>query len=118
MKKLAINTGAPRNVVGHVISGAVASGIVAGSLNYARYKKGEQNKKEAVSNTAKMTLIGAISTSCAVAATNCLGQGQIFKMLGIISAGAAGLYAIEKADEKNTNQKSDLIQNLGESNEI
>ena len=29
-----INTGTPRNVLGHVISGAIASAVISGAINY------------------------------------------------------------------------------------
>ena len=36
IKDLTINTGTPRNVLGHVISGAIASAVVSGALNYKK----------------------------------------------------------------------------------
>ena len=44
LNKLAINTGAPRNVAGHFISGAIASSIVSGALNYRKYQKSRNFK--------------------------------------------------------------------------
>ena len=34
-----INTGTPRNVLGHVISGAIASAVISGAINYKKYQK-------------------------------------------------------------------------------
>ena len=36
MKDLTINTGTPRNVLGHVISGAIASAVVSSAINYKK----------------------------------------------------------------------------------
>ena len=36
MKEIVIDTGTPRNVLGHVISGAVASAVVSGAINYKK----------------------------------------------------------------------------------
>ena len=42
---LAINTGDPRNVTGHIVSGSLAAGALAAGINYNKYKKGEMGKK-------------------------------------------------------------------------
>ena len=36
MKEIVIDTGAPRNVLGHVISGAIASAVISGAINYKK----------------------------------------------------------------------------------
>ena len=36
MKDLTINTGTPRNVLGHVVSGAVAAAVVSGAIDYKK----------------------------------------------------------------------------------
>jgi len=95
---LAINTGAPRNVTGHVVSGALASGALAGALNYDKFKKEQMSKEEAVQNTLKLSVQGGIATGSAIAAANYLGQGNVFGMLTAVSIGAMGVYAREKVN--------------------
>ena len=41
MKEITIDTGAPRNVLGHVISGAIASAVVSGAINYKKVQSRE-----------------------------------------------------------------------------
>ena len=45
MKEITIDTGAPRNVLGHVISGAIASAVVSGAINYKKFKVEKFQKK-------------------------------------------------------------------------
>ena len=45
MKDIVINTGAQRNVLGHVISGAIASAVISGAINYKKVKANEVEKK-------------------------------------------------------------------------
>jgi len=96
---LSINTGAPRNVVGHVVSGSLAAGAVAVALNYDKYKKGEIEKREAINDSIKLTAQGGIATGSAIAAANYLGKGSILNMFTAISVGIAGVYAVEKVNE-------------------
>jgi len=97
---LAIDTGTPRNVTGHVISGALASGALAGALNYDKFKKEQLSQQEAVQNTIKLSVQGGIATGSAIAAANYIGQGNILGMLSAISIGAMGVYATEKVSEQ------------------
>lgn len=48
-----INTGTPRNVLGHVISGAIASAVISGAINYKKYQNGQIKKCEAIKDTTK-----------------------------------------------------------------
>jgi hypothetical protein len=95
-----IDTGEPRNVTGHVVSGALAAGAVAGAMNYNAYKKGEMSKEKAISDSMKLSVQGGIATGSAVAAANYLGQGNIMGMLTAISVGAMGVYGVQVASEK------------------
>jgi len=110
--KLAIDTGAPRSVTGHVVSGALAAGALAAALNYNKYKKGEIAKKEAVKDSLKLSAQGGIATGSAIAAANYVGQGNIFGMLTAVSVGAMGVYAIEKVNEKICQARQ--LEELGE----
>ena len=51
-----INTGTPRNVLGHVISGAIASAVISGAINYKKYQNGQIKKCEAIKDTTKKQL--------------------------------------------------------------
>ncbi len=97
---LAIDMGAPRDVAGHVVSGALASGALAGALNYDKFKKEQMSKQQAIQNTLKLSVQGGIATGSAIAAANYLGQGNIFGMLSAVSIGAMGVYATEKVSEQ------------------
>ena len=101
MKDLTINTGTPRNVLGHVISGAIASAVVSGALNYKKAQSRQITKKDAIKDTIKRTSQGAIATGSAIATANYLGQkGGLFKALTAASIGMMGIYAIEVIEEK------------------
>ncbi|RXK11705.1 hypothetical protein CP965_13130 [Halarcobacter mediterraneus] len=96
-----INTGEPRNVVGHIVSGAVASAIISGTINYKKAKEEKISSKEAVKDTVKRTSQGAIATGAAIATANYLGQRNgFFKALTAASVGMAGIYAVELLDDK------------------
>ena len=98
---MTINTGEPRNVVGHAVSGALASGIVASAMNYNQYKQEKMSKEAAIKNSLKLTLQGGIVTASAIAASNHLGKSNIVGMLTAISIGAMGVYGVEKLYEKS-----------------
>ncbi len=109
MNSIVINTGEPRNVLGHIVSGAVASGIISGAINYKKLKENEISSTEAIKDTVKVTSQGAIATGAAIATANYVGQPNgVFKALAAAAIGVAGVYAVEKLDEK-INDK-DLIE--------
>ena len=95
-----LNMGEPRNVRGHVVSGALAAGMVASAMNYDRYQKATLSKEDAIKNTLKLSIQGGIATGSAIAAANYLGRGSLFGMLSAISIGIAGIYGVEKLYEK------------------
>lgn len=101
MKEIVIDTGTPRNVLGHVISGAVASAVISGAINYKKAQSRQITKNEAIKDTIKRTSQGAIATGTAIATANYLGQkGGLFKALTAASIGMMGIYAIEVIEEK------------------
>ena len=101
MKEIVIDTGTPRNVLGHVISGAIASAVVSGAINYKKAQNKQITKKEAIKDTIKRTSQGAIATGSAIATANYLGQkGGLLKAATALSIGMAGIYAIEVIEEK------------------
>ncbi len=100
MNQPIINTGEPRNVLGHIVSGAVASALVSGTINYKKVKEAEVSTQEAIKDTVKRTSQGAIATGAAIATANYLGQkGGLFKALTAASVGMAGIYALEVIDD-------------------
>ena len=94
--KMTINTGSPRSVTGNMISGALAAGMVATALSYAKYKKAEFSKEEAIKQSLKLTLQGGLATGSAIAAANALGRSSWLGVLGSLSVGIAGIYGVEK----------------------
>ena len=101
MKEIVIDTGTPRNVLGHVISGAIASAVVSGAINYKKAQNRQITKKEAIKDTIKRTSQGAIATGSAIPNANNLGQkGGLLKAATALSIGMAGIYAIEVIEEK------------------
>ncbi|MBU3015816.1 hypothetical protein KO488_13695 [Poseidonibacter lekithochrous] len=101
MNQPLINTGAPRNVLGHVVSGAVASAIVSGTINYKKLQERKISPNDAIKDTVKRTSQGAIATGSAIATANYIGQkGGLFKALTAASIGMAGIYALELIDNK------------------
>jgi hypothetical protein len=101
MNEPLINTGAPRNVLGHIVSGAVASALISGTINYKKYKNDEVSYNEALTDTVKRTSQGAIATGAAIATANYIGQkGGLFKALTAASIGMTGIYALELIDDK------------------
>lgn len=106
-----INTGDPRNVVGHVISGAIASAIVSGTLNYKKTMQRKMSTKDAIKDTVKITTQGGIATGSAIAAANYIGQPNGWmKALTAVSVGMAGIYAVEILDEKLSQTYDELPQ--------
>eukprot|EP01155_Anaeramoeba_flamelloides_P032647 Anaeramoba_flamelloidesa94143_119.p4 GENE.a94143_119~~a94143_119.p4 ORF type:complete len:125 (-),score=31.27 a94143_119:930-1304(-) len=107
-----VNTGEPRNVLGHIVSGAVASAIVSGTINYKKLKEEKIEAKDALKDTVKKTSQGAVATGAAIATANYLGQkGGFLKAMTAVSIGMAGIYAIEIIDEKLQEKESIAIEN-------
>lgn len=101
MREIVIDTGMPRNVLGHVISGAIASAVISGAINYKKAQNREITKNEAIKDTIKRTSQGAIATGTAIATTNYIGQkGGLFKALTAVSIGMMGIYALEIIEDK------------------
>ena len=96
-----IDTGTPRHVYGHAVSGAVAVGVVSGISNAKKVKEENLSKKDAVRNTLKASFVGGIATATAISVSNNLGDPKksIFQTLGSLALGAGAVYAIEKASK-------------------
>ncbi len=115
MAKFSINTGEPRHVFGHFVSGAVACGIASATLNYKDYKNKELSTKQILVSTLKTSVEGGAVTASAIAAANYLGKGNILGLLGSVSLGLASVYAIEQISQKYPCKKEDefLIKKEG-----
>ncbi|RXJ87973.1 hypothetical protein [Arcobacter sp. CECT 8985] len=114
MQSGVINTGTPRNVIGHIVSGAVASAVVSGTINYKKAKEQKISSRDAIKDTVKKTTQGAIATGTAISTANYLGQqGGFLKALTALSVGMAGIYAVEVIDEK-LDEKYEEVDNQNE----
>ena len=105
-----INTGDPRHVVGHIVSGSLASAVIAGSINYNNYTKDEISKDEAIKNSLKLTVQGGVATGSAIAAANYLGKGNYLGVFAALSLGLGGVYVVEKVAEKLDESRPELVE--------
>lgn len=102
-----VNTGAPRSIVGHAVSGAIIGLMIGGAYGYSRYKKGEIDKNTAIKNTLKSTIEGGIITASGIAASNAIGDSSksparsMFEALSYISIGIAGAYSVNNVFDKD-----------------
>ncbi len=95
-----IDTGMPRSLNAHAVSGAAAGLIAAGISNYQQYKNGEISKPQALGNTIKSTAQGALLT---IGIANALGSpkaalSNILESSAYLLVGVAGSYALENID--------------------
>ncbi|MCI5969363.1 hypothetical protein [Helicobacter sp.] len=104
---MVVNTGTPRSVTGHAISGGLIAFMLSGACAYAKYKRNEINKQEAITKTIKASVEGGILTACGIAAANALGSNTKSTAQGIIEAttfvaiGAASVYGIRTLANKS-----------------
>lgn len=111
LNALSIDTGAPRNVQGHFISGALASGILAGSLTYKKQQSGEITTKESMSKIARASLQGGIATASAISTANHMSKGNWIGATLSLGAGLLGVYATEKFyDKLDTKQLAQEVE--------
>lgn len=106
-----INTGAPRHIYGHAISGAIGVGVISGVLNAKKVKEQNLSKEEALRNTLKDTIVGGIASATAISVSNNLGDPRksMLQTLGALALGAGAVYAVEKAAKREKTTK--LITN-------
>ena len=105
-----IDTGAPRHVLGHAVSGAIAVGLVSAIKNAKDTKEGKIEKTEAIKSTVKQTLQGSIATATAIGVANALGSPDksAFQALGALAIGLGSIYAIEKNSDKVLDKITDF----------
>lgn len=96
---MTIDTGSPRSIPGHIISGGIASGVVAGATNYTKFQRDEISKKDAIKNSLRLTVQGGIAMGSAIAAANYIGRGNWLGAIGAVSLGLGGIYATQKLSE-------------------
>lgn len=98
-----INTGTPRSVSGHAVSGAILALIASGAYQYAKLKDGQTTSQEAIKTTIKSTLEGAAIGACAIAASNTIGNPnksattKIVEAATYIAIGGAFVYGVQNA---------------------
>lgn len=97
-----LNTGTPRSVQGHGVSGALFGLILSAAFELNNCKKGVVDKKAAAKRISKATLEGGIIAASGIAAANALGDESKSPILSTLQAisyvgvGIAGVYAINK----------------------
>lgn len=97
-----LNTGTPRSVQGHGVSGALFGLILSAAFELNNCKKGVIDKKAAAKRISKATLEGGIIAASGIAAANALGDESKSPILSTLQAmsyvgvGIAGVYAINK----------------------
>ncbi|CAM2916888.1 hypothetical protein [Helicobacter burdigaliensis] len=111
-----INTGTPRSVSAHLLSGALMGFMVGGVYEYNKLKNAKDKKQAqntAIKNTLKMTLEGGIVSACAIGAVNAISVSNKTPMQNILEAsmflgaGALGVYAISKTFNNNKKEEND-----------
>lgn len=94
-----INTGTPRSVKGHAVSGAIFAFMLSSSLNY---KQGRKDKKSATKDILRASIEGGIIAASGIGASNALGDRtksplrNTLEALAYVSVGFASLYALNK----------------------
>lgn len=111
-----INTGMPRSITGHALSGGIIGFMLGGACAYAKYKNNTISKQEAIIDTAKSTLEGGIVTACGIAAANALGNSAKSPFVNVLEAsayvgvGIASIYAIQNFKSKECALTKKLIK--------
>lgn len=101
-----VQTGTPRHVVGHGVSGAIAVGVISGVNNAKKVKENKKDKTQAIRDTLKDSIIGGIATATAISVANNLGDPQksLFQTIGSLVLGAGAIYSIEKSSQYQKNK--------------
>lgn len=97
-----INTGTPRSVKGHAVSGAIFAFMLSSSYEYMIYKRGQKDAKNSAKKIIRASLEGAIVAASGIAASNALGDRtksplrNSLEALSYVSMGIAGIYVVNK----------------------
>ncbi|MDR0761687.1 MAG: hypothetical protein LBF13_01410 [Campylobacteraceae bacterium] len=83
-----IDTGTPRSVTGHFVSGLLTAGILA--------YKSNSGKKITLKKGVKIAVQSGAAAASAIAATNYIGHSKYFNAAVSLAVGVGALYLIEK----------------------
>lgn len=97
---LTIDTGTPRSVTGHVISGALTASIIAAGIGYSYNLKQKSKSKKLTRDIVKLGLQGGVATGSAIATTNYLGNKEYLKALLSLGIGFCGVLAVDQVINK------------------
>lgn len=105
-----LDTGAPRSVLAHAVSGGVAGLILGGVVGYGKYKSGKILQQDALKHAIKAGLEGALVSACAIGAANSLGSNKqvtsnLLESGAYLALGLAGTYAIQNLGFLTTQKK-------------
>ena len=89
-----------------IFKGMASGATIAGVINYNKLQKGEITKDNAVKNALKIGVQSGIATGASMAATNYYAKNNTMGMLTAISAGIAGIYAVEKVNDMLTARRA------------
>lgn len=97
-----INTGTPRSIKGHAVSGAIFAFMLSSSYEYFNYKQGRKDKKSATKDILRASIEGGIIAASGIGASNALGDRtksplrNTLEALAYVGVGFASLYALDK----------------------
>lgn len=97
-----INTGTPRSVKGHAVSGAAFAFMLSSAYEFAKYQQGQKDKQLIAKNIIQATIEGGIIAASGIAASNTLGDRSktpirsSLEALAYLGVGIAGVYAVNK----------------------
>ncbi len=82
-----------------VVSSAIGSAIINGSLNYQKFNSGKIDKNDAIKNTIKASAQVGIGTGASIAAVGYLSQKNFLGAMLSVAVGVGSVIAIEKICE-------------------
>lgn len=88
--------------------GSISGFVAAGTVNAMAVKEGTKPQETALRETVKRSLQGGIALGAAVEATDRLQAGNWLGALGVTAMGVAAFFAVEKIDEKLTNNEETI----------
>lgn len=80
----------------YLVSTTLATGVVAGALNYDKVKKGNLDTKEAIKDTVKLSSQAGIATGATIAALQYGINKNYLSAFISVGVGVGGVIAIEK----------------------
>ena len=98
-----INTGTPRSVSGHAISGGIIALIASGTHQYTKFQEGKITQQEAIKTTIKSTLEGSVIGDSSKTTTQKIALASTY-----IAIGGAFVYATQNLFKP---KECELLQN-------